>query len=152
MTIYEELIQRVTQGEPFYINFEERTLKIGKSKLIDNGIYDTNRKLFGNTAFTTPEIIMIIDGLYRQYKYSLPSERSDSKRRKYFKALAFDELTDEQMLRAELREIRQAYLEGFVLCMLLEGQFRWNELTQGKWFYQSSCDADLVILRKWIEK
>lgn len=152
MTIYEELIQRVQNGETFYINFEDRTLKVGKDKLIDNGNYDTNRKLFGSTIFTAPEIIMIIDGLYRQYKYSLPSERSDNKRRHYFKALKFEELTDEQMLRAELREVRQAYLEGFILCMVLEGQIKWNELTQGNWFYKSASDDDLVILRSWIEK
>ena len=152
MTIYEELIQRVQNGETFYVNFEDRTLKVGKDKLIDNGNYDTNRKLFGSTTFTAPAIIMIIDGLYRQYKYSLPSERSDNKRRHYFKALKFEELTDEQLLRAELREVRQAYLEGFILCMVLEGQIKWNELTQGNWFYQSASDSDLVILRSWIEK
>lgn len=152
MTIYEELIQRVQNGETFYINFEDRTLKVGKDKLVDNGSYDTNRKLFGSTTFTAPEIIMIIDGLYRQYKYSLPSERSDNKRRHYFKALKFEELTDEQLLRAELREVRQAYLEGFILCMVLEGQIKWNELTQGNWFYKSASDDDLVILRSWIEK
>jgi len=81
----------------------------------------------------------------------LPSERSDSKRRKYFKALSVNEILDEQLMIAERREIAQAKLEGFILCMVLTGQFIWDEPTMGKWFYQSANDPDLVILRSWVE-
>ena len=52
---------------------------------------------------------------------------------------------------AERREIAQARIEGFVLCMVLEGQFIWDEEELGKWFYQSDRSPDLVILRSWIE-
>ena len=40
MTIYEELIKRVAEGEPFYINFKNRALKIDKEFIIADGVYD----------------------------------------------------------------------------------------------------------------
>ena len=89
--------------------------------------------------------------MYLGYKYSLPSERSDSKRKKYFKALPVDELTDRDLLYAERREVAQAKFEGYILCMILTGQFKWKEERLGKWFWQSKGDHNLVILRKWIE-
>ena len=147
MTIYEELVKRVSEGEAFHIDFEKRTMKIGKQKIIDNGKYDENRTLIDFKGM----IFQTIDDLYKNYKYSLPSERSDSKRQKYFKALAVDEMTDEQLMCAERREIAQSKLEGFILCMVLMNVFTWDEFTMGRWFYQSTEDEDLVILRSWVE-
>ena len=153
MTIYEELIQRVSDSETFHIDFEKRTMKIGKHKIIDNGQYDESRILIDDVddIFDTLEVLCSIKYLYHQYKYSLPSERSDSKRQKYFKALPVDKLTDEELMVAETREVAQAKIEGFILCMILEGKFVWLEDIMGKWFWQSKNDPDLVILRSWIE-
>ena len=150
MTIYEELVQRVYDGETFYINFKNRSMKIGKKFIIADGIYDTERRLIDCELSDTAEILSNIERLYADYKYSLPSERSDSKRRKYFKALSMEELTDEQLMVAQRREVAQVKLEGFVLCMALNGKFKWtNEM--GKWFWESKKDPDLVILKKFIE-
>ena len=153
MTIYEELIKRVAEGEPFYINFKNKSLKIGKQFIIADGIYDTSRELISNMECCADMkcLLTFIGGLYRYYKYSLPSERSDSKRRQYFKALPADKLTDKQMAIGMNREIARAQLEGFILCMIVNGTFAWNEAEMGKWFYQSKTDPDLVILRSWIE-
>ena len=147
MTIYEELIERVSNGETFNIDFEKRMMKIGKQKVIDCGEYDEVKELIKFDGY----VLKTIYELYQNYKYSLPSERSDSKRKKYFKALSVDELTDEDMATGERREVAQAKLEGFILCTILEGKFAWDESTMGKWFYQSANDPDLVILRIWIE-
>ena len=152
MTIFKELIEKVSNGETFHIDFEKRTMKVGKEFLIKNGEYDTSKALFNNPEESCPMelILKTIDVLYDYYKHSLPSERSDKKRRKYFKALSIDELTDEQLLFAGRREIAQAKLEGFILCMILENRFVWDDIQLGKWFYQSKDDSDLVILKKWI--
>ena len=153
MTIYEELIKRVSEGEPFYINFKNKSLKIGKQFIIADGVYDISRELIHDIECCSDMkcLLAFIDGLYRHYKYSLPSERSDSKRRQYFKALPADKLTDKQMAIGMNREIARAQLEGFVLCMIINGFLSWNEKEMGKWFYQSKTDPDLVILRSWIE-
>ena len=154
MTIYEELILRVSDGETFHIDFEKRNMKVGKDFLIKNGEYDTSRFLFNRPGdIATMELVLrTIEVLYQRYKYSLPSERSDSKRRTYFKALPMEEITDEQLMRAERREVAKSKLEGFILCMILEGRFVWDEDELGRWFWQSKEDGDLVILKKWIEK
>lgn len=148
MTIYEELIQRVSDGEIFYINFKNRAMKIGKKFIIADGVYDQERKLIDCTD--TVEVLSEIEKLYKDYKYSLPSERSDNKRRKYFKALSIEEIPDKYLFSAERREVTQAKLEGFILCMMLQGKFVWTD-DIGKWFWQSKNDPDLVILRSWVE-
>jgi hypothetical protein len=119
--------------------------------LIKDGCYDEERELFEGSDLTMYDILDLIEMRYNRYKYSLPSERSDSKRRGYFKALSVDKLTDAQMATGEMREVARAHLEGFILCMVVAGRFVWNEEIMGKWFYQSKNDPDLVILRNWIE-
>jgi hypothetical protein len=152
MTIYEELIERVSNGETFHIDLEKRTLRVGKKFLIIKGKYDTSRTLFSGPSPDTMETILsVIDVFYWKYKYSLPSERSDKKRKTYFKALPIEEIPDKELLMADRREITKARLEGYILCMILEEKFVWDENTMGKWFYQSKKDKDLVILRTWIE-
>lgn len=154
MTIFKELVERVSNGETFHIDFENHSLKIGKKFLIKNGEYDTSRILFNKPDESCPmELILgTIDVLYTRYKYSLPSERSDKKRRTYFKALPIEQIPDKELFLAERREVAQAKLEGFILCVVLENKFIWDEYNLGKWFYQSKEDKDLVILKKWIEK
>jgi hypothetical protein len=88
--------------------------------------------------------------LYIAYKYSLPSERSDKKCKKYFKALPIEELTDEQLMWGVRREVAQYALEAFILCAILNGDFIWNEEVYGRWFYQDKVEPDLVILKSWI--
>lgn len=148
MTIYQEFMQLVDSGESFYIDFETRTMKVGKRFLIKNGEYDEERTL---SCKPTMDVLQIIEELYQAYKYSLPSERNSEKRKKYFKALSADEMTDRQLAIGCKRDVAQARLEGFILCMILGGHLLWNEETMGKWFYQSKNDPDLVILRSWIE-
>lgn len=152
MTIYDELIKRVSEGGKFNINFETRTMKVGNTKLIDNGKYDENRLLiYEYNIYSLQTLLHMIRELYRNYKTSIPSERSSKKRKCYFKALSADELTDEQLMCGERREVAQATLEGFILCMILNGELVWDEGIMGKWFWESRSDSDLIILRKWVD-
>ncbi|MCS2382951.1 hypothetical protein NXY25_04055 [Bacteroides thetaiotaomicron] len=91
-----------------------------------------------------------MEELYRRYKHSVPSERSESKPCRYFKALQEKDLDDGDMLYGERRDKAQAELELYLLCQILGG-FRWNPKTMGHWFWQSRTDRDLVILREWVE-
>jgi hypothetical protein len=148
-SIYGELMQRVDSGETFHIDFKTRTMKVGKDFLVKNGEYDGARSFWPTMKMN--DMLNVIEDLYQHYKYSLPSERSDSKRKKYFKALPIESLTDKQLIIADRREGAQARLEGFILGMILNGSFVWDEQKLGKWFWQSKNDPDLVILRSWIE-
>ena len=147
MSIFLKGLEQVESGERFHIDFEKRTMKVGKDKMIDNGEYDTSQVLYDSPQ----ELLDKIRGLYITYKYSLPSERSDKKHKKYFKALPIEELTDEQLIYGARREVAQYMLEAFILCAIINGSFVWDEEIHGKWFYQDKLDSDLVILRSWIE-
>lgn len=148
MTIYDELLLRVEEGEKFDINFEKRNMKVGKTWLIKDGECEISRILYGKHPVSIKDEI---ESLYKSFKYSCPSERSDSKRKGYFKALSVDELTDEQMVYGENRELMQAQLEGFILCAILMNHLKWEDLTDQKWFWQSDREKDLIILKSWIE-
>ena len=152
MNIFLKGLEQVENGERFYIDFEQRTMKIGQDKVINNGEYDTSQVLC-DERFENPRALLDkVRELYITYKFSLPSERSDKKRKKYFKALPIEELTDEQLIYGERREVAQYILEAFILCAILNGDFIWNDEIHGKWFYQDKLEQDLVILKKWITK
>lgn len=148
MSILLKGLEQVENGERFHINFEQRTMKVGQDKMIDGGEYDTSQVLYESSQ----SLLDTVRELYILYKYSLPSERSDKKHKKYFKALPIEELTDEQLIYGARREVAQYMLEAFILCAIISGDFVWNEEIHGKWFYQDKNEPDLVILKKWIEK
>ena len=152
MSIFLKGLERVENGERFHIDFEQRTMKVGQDKLIDKGEYNTSQVLYDERFDSSRALLDKIRELYVVYKISLPSERSDKKRRKYFKALPIDELTDEQLICGMRREVAQYMLESFILCAILNGDFAWDDEIHGKWFYQDKIEQDLVILKNWITK
>ena len=152
MSIFLKGLEQVENGERFHVDFEQRTMRVGQVKVIDNGEYDISQALYDEKIDSPRALLDKIRELYIKYKLSLPSERSDKKRRKYFKALPIDELTDEQLIYGTRREIAQYMLEAFILCAIINGDFIWDDEIHGKWFYQDKSEQDLVILRNWITK
>ena len=146
-TIYQETVRAVDNGAKFKIDFRRRSLKIDGTYIIRDGKCD--REL-GVPPSTEDEFFAKMEELYRRYKHSVPSERSESRPRRYFKALQEKDLDDGDMLYGERRDKAQAELELYLLCQILGG-FRWNPKTMGHWFWQSRTDRDLVILREWVE-
>lgn len=150
--IMEELIERVDNGERFHIDFEKRNMKVGRTYLIKDGEYDKDKYMLSLSKKATLDIVLDnIEDFYNEYKYSMPSERSENKRRKYFKALSVEELSIDDMVNGKPREVAQCILEGYILVNILKGTLYWDEQLLGRWFYQGN-DPDLIILKKWIEK
>lgn len=148
-SIYEMLVQCVHAGEPYNIDFVKRNIKLNGFYLVKNGEWDHERNLLPE-YLRNCNVINTIEDLYFKYKYSIPTERCESKRTKYFKALHVEEIPDALLFTAERRDEAMAKLEGFILCSVLSGAFKWEE-NMGKWFWQSENDPDLVILRIWVE-
>lgn len=146
-TIYQQTIRAVSNGAKFKIDFRQRSLKIDGAYVIRDGVYDGE---LGVPPCTEDEFFSRTEELYRRYKHSVPSERSEGKSRQYFRALPEKDLDDGDMLYGVRRDKAQAELELYVLCQLLGG-FRWCPETMGRWFWQSKADKDLVILREWVE-
>lgn len=145
--IYQESIQTVEGGANFKIDFLARSLKLRGKYIILNGKYEGE---LGISLCSEDEFLANVEELYLSYKYSIPSQRSESKSRLYFKALHEKELSDEDMLYGQHRDKAQIELELYILCQILGG-LKWNPATMGNWFWQSKIDKDLVILRNWIE-
>ena len=144
-TIFEKAVDAVTNGEKSKVNLEKRNFQIGNEYLLKDGSYDgVLHNCVGCSIRTCEE-------LYQIYKHSRPSERSENKQRKYFKALKLNELEEDDMLYGDDRELAQLSLELYLLCWILSGTFVWDEESMGKWFWQSQNDKDLVILRSWID-
>ena len=147
-TIFNEAVARVGLGARFKVDFPGRTLKLNGKPVIDHGKYEGDS---GLPAEWTGDVLGTIESLYARYKHSVPSERSESKRTCYFRALPEHELEDDDMLYGENRNVAQIRLELFILLCIIEGKLVWDEQKMGKWFWQSPADKDLVILRNWIE-
>jgi len=145
--IYQETFTAIENGANFRIYFRSRNLKVDGRHVIRDGRFDGTLGLpeYGGGDFFTD-----VEELYRRYKYSIPSERSQSKSRRYFMALPESDLEDRDMLYGQYRDIAQFELEFYILCRIIGG-FTWNPETMGRWFWQSEKDKDLVILREWVE-
>lgn len=145
--IYQKAIHAVEDGASFRIDFQSRSLKLNGKHIIKDSKYEGE---LGVPCCNEDEFLTNVEELYRIYKHSVPSERSESKPRLYFRALPEKELSDEDMLYGQRRDKAQIELELYVLCHILSG-LKWSPEKMGRWFWQSSEDKDLVILRNWIE-
>lgn len=145
-TIYEHALAKVENGSRFRVNFQNRSLKIDGKYVIKDGKYDGE---LGVELTDSP--LEQITQLYTRYQHSLPSERSENKRKCYFKSLPEHLLNDEDMLYGRSREYTQIALELYVLGVILNGSLKWDDFAKGLWFWQSPENKDLILLREWIE-
>ena len=146
--IYHESVQAVKDGAKFRVDLIGRNLTVNGKKIITAGEYEGD---LGMSLATLDDFLYTVERLYHYYKHSVPSERSESKSRQYFKALPEREITDDDMLYGKRRDPTQIELELYILCQVLLG-LEWDEKKMGKWFWQSKEDKDLVILRQWIQQ
>lgn len=145
--LFDKALEAVMNGARFVVDFASRSLKIDGEYWVKNGETEYGLCIID----TRPETFLLnLEENYKMYKHSIPSERSEGKRRRYFKALPLHQLSDKDMMYGWRRDVAQAHLELFVLCKLLCGM-KWQE-EWGKWFWQSKNDSDLVLLRQWFEQ
>ena len=99
----------------------------------DNGVNGTNETSIED-----------IEAAYGCFKHSIPSEKSMHKVSRFY-ALPESELSDDDMLygvrRDEAEKDLEKALQGFTMPD-----------TAGSWFWQSSNDPDLVVLKSWTKQ
>lgn len=144
--IYKEALAKVTEGARFSVNFEKRSLRINGKYVIKDGKYDGE---LGICQLTTTEALRDLEKLYHRYRHSIPSERSDARRKTYFQAIAEHELSNDDMFYGERRDNAQIALELYVLCSILNGSLVWNDFAKGKWFWKSPNEDGLILLKQW---
>lgn len=150
VNIWKESYQRVKDGSTFRINFERRNLMIGKKYIIKDGKYEGSLGIEVEHC-TTEDILKNIELTFNVYHHSVPSARSDARRKRYFRAPSEHELSDDDMLYGEHRELAQFCLEFHVLAYILLSAIKWEDFAKGKWFWQSSNYPSLIMLKEWFE-
>lgn len=146
--IWNEAQEKVHNGSTFRINLEKRDLVIDGKYIIKDGKYEG--ELGYDTKFPAVALLAMIEEYYWQYLHSVPSARSEAKYRRYFRALPEHELSEDDMLYGEHRDITQLRLELFILIIILQNTLAWDEFAKGKWFWQSNKYKSLIILRQWV--
>lgn len=142
MTIYDKLVEEVTNGACYKIDLVNKSLRVGKEVLIDEGNFDGD--LIGDLPCNPWEMA---ERLYNNFYNSRPGvwSKHDGK---YFKAKPGDEMDFIELAKGEPRHIARAKLEGFILCAVLSGLLKWNPRF-GTWFWQSPKHENFVLLKAW---
>ena len=84
MTVLQRFMNEVRQGKSFKVDFLSNDLIVNGKYLIHNGVSKFNDPLYvplSNNFWADME------QLYKKYKYSRPTAKTNKNRRKYFKAL-----------------------------------------------------------------
>lgn len=152
-SLYKQFLIDVYNGKSFRIDLKNKTLKVNKKTVIQDGIIEDEKKFINESDLIdfgidtlSHEPYSLIEELFKEFKYSVPSKSNDGCT-SYFKALKADELTDEELVINMPRNFAQAILEGYILFASLQGWLKWNN--DNHWFWQGK-DKDLIILKEWI--
>lgn len=157
MSVFMELMQAVDMSLRCKVNLETKSLHIDRKPVIENGVLlgEKRNLIDQDDLYVTTKMLVhddfyawvMVEHLYNNYKYSMPTKNSKVNK-PYFKVADATEITTEHMASRPHRDKAQMMLEGFILLAGLSGCLK---LTEPKhWFWQSSVDKDLVVLKKWI--
>lgn len=142
MELYDEIINSVSSGSVFSVDLKKKVLQLDKNNVPLDNI---------NVNISSPEdMLSTIHKLFERYKHSVPSERSEGKRRRYFKALKLSEIDYDDFMFGEGRDTAQIKLELYVLLSSIYHKDFWEEIFKEQFFYQSDKDKDLIILKDWV--
>ena len=142
MELYDEIINSVSSGSVFNVDLKKKVLQLDKNNVpLDN---------INVNISSSEDMLSTIHKLFERYKYSVPSERSEGKRRRYFKALKLSEIEYDDFMFGEGRDTAQIKLELYVLLSSIYHKNFWEEIFKEHFFYQSDKDKDLIILKDWV--
>ena len=142
MELYDEIINSVSSGSVFNVDLKKKVLQLDKNNIpLDN---------INVNISSSEDMLSTIHKLFERYKYSVPSERSEGKRRRYFKALKLSEIDYDDFMFGEGRDTAQIKLELYVLLSSIYHKDFWEEIFKEQFFYQSDKDKDLIILKDWV--
>ena len=147
--IYKYTMDAAEEERKVRIEIIGRTLTVDNNVIIDKGIY---RGELGLPVVATKVALEMIEDAYIKYKSSMPNEETNiTCRSSLFTALPSQKLSDEDLISSEYRSIARIRLELTVLIMILNKSIDWDsEQLAGKWFWQSSKEKNLVLLKEWI--
>lgn len=136
-TLYELLIEEVTEGKSFNIDLNSKSLRIGNKYYIKDGERKEDIPLIKADCSWVE-----VKKLWSNFQRSVPNI---SYKNHYFKGADESELDDYELIHNDRRYLAQVKLEGYILLASMQKTLLWED--PGKYFYQ---DGDMFILREWI--
>lgn len=147
-TIYDYAYHKVEAGADFKVDFSRRRVEVDGEVLIDDGKYDGEIGVPKHKEFRS--VLIDIESLYHNYKYSMPTERSEHKKHSYFYHATEEERTKRGgAWYAENRDFAQFCLEFVFLGYVLTGQLTWQPEWTG-YYWRPSKESTLRIQKEWI--
>ena len=152
MTLFSTVMSGVERGKKVKVNLKQKSLALNRQMLIENGENLTDMELIDENDLIMLNVQNLkgfdaLEELYQRYKHSVPSEKSLCNKPD-FKALSYEELSDEDMIYGIPRNVAQVMLETYILVMSMKGKLIWEN--DKHWFWQSEKDKDFVLLREYI--
>lgn len=149
MTLYDMLIDLAQNNyRKIHINLASKTIRIGKQVILKNREIKQHKIKVGDNVYEFDDLInnkLDINDLYKQYKYSVPSERDGGNH--YFKALSANELSDAQLVVGMNRLEARVRLEAYLALAAITGIEAWPN--ENYWYWQGR-DKDFVILKQYM--
>ena len=150
-SVYDRIRAAASRGAYVRVNFRKKSVRIGKTCLLEKGISPENLPLISE-IIPDGRKLERLEELYHAYKYSVPDYYDMGiKRHSYFKALELDELPDDCHFHPVSRNEAQAELEGYILCAMILSDWSWRRYMGKKWYWASPKDTDLILLSEWFE-
>ena len=97
--LFDYVCMQVLDGARFSVDFKARSLKVNGKYIVKDGVSEIEQ----SGRYVPENFLYHIEDFYEGYKHSVPSERSESRSRNYFKALPEKELSDEDMMYGRYR-------------------------------------------------
>lgn len=144
-----KLREIITENGNVYIDIVKRNMKVDGKYVIKDGEVQDGYEIC-QSKLPIKVVLLVMEEYFKEYKYSIPSKGSDSR---YFRGLAFEDIPDDILVKAQRRNKAKAQLEYFVLESILNGSLTWNnEIMGGTFFWKSKRQPDLVLYKNWITK
>lgn len=156
--LYNYLQDCIHNGLAVVFDFKTLNIKVGNEMVVENGqivktdefyIPDTTKYMCKDHDAGLVDAWGIyrreLNYLYRLYKHSIPSSNEPS--RPYFKALKYDELSEDDKTNGMQRAMARFELEYMVYLLAAGGRI--SELIGNGYFWRSKQDPDFVIMKSW---
>lgn len=170
MTVYEILVEMSKQHlrikkccgknmgytDTFKFDLENKSVSNGFMNIFLNGELVTDTILLSNgTEYNLKGLELIssdsdfyktVEELYLNFKYSVPTKH-DNICRTNFLANHVDDLSMEQIMNNEKRQIARCKLEAYVFLMSLTGKVKWHN--ERHFFWKSNNIPTLILYKRW---
>lgn len=136
------LREQIEAGRSVVFDFKTLTIKVNNVKVCDKMLYMPNLYKFFDKF---QEFEVELNAAYKIYKHSIPSANEPS--RPYFKALKYDELSEDDKTNGISRAMARMELEYFVYQLADAGRIK--IFFGNGYFWRSKQDPDFVIMKSW---